>query len=863
MPPTPPPPPDTACPTSTAHAPDQPLRRARYLITGLLLGLGLLLGVFQWQAPWLPGDELDRIVRNPDINPAAADDAPSLGARLRRIFTQPAEGPDQPLPRATYALQWAVFGGSPASFRWGDMLLHAINVLLLWNVLAMLLRSSTGDSPNLHIRTSSVIAILWTVHPALVFTYAADAGRAHLLASLFALLGLYSQLRAHAMHRERWFAASLPALALAMFCYPLPGWVLVAAAIEIAIRGWRNALTSYRVYAVAVLCASSAGVAVWAFQAAKLPGDGGGLFGDPLTRGLLAIGLCTRDALLPLWLARTHLPDPDTGWSHPLVWLGALVLVGSFLHAAWCSRTTAWRPALIGWLWWWGSLIPAIVLAGIRGADVEVRSLYLPLMGLMLVIATVAIRALFLHHPAALPALGLVALFAFAGVGLPLIGNTRSVVLRAELAANAHRDDPRVVEDLAIAYNFAQSHPVSDLDREREPPSSDPEDYYHTRWVETLRYLVDYTDPARYFRTPAELAAFHRRLSAHFESAGEFDDALAQAELGVEWDPGSFRTWQRLAQIHEAREEFDAAAHAYEQTESRLPSDPATRAAHLTAYGLLLLFDLDRDHDACTKLLAAEETGHASAATHMGLALCHIRFGEGATGFAMISDFLEQDPTNVRAAMILAEFHLRSHHWEPAAQVYEAILADYPTFYPALRGFNEVCFQIDAMPRAVAAWADALAHQPDDRAFRSYFAWSLALAGDESADDVAGQLLERDPQNSLATLARMLTELRLGNTAAAVSSCNLAAQGTPIPHAREFERAAAALRVLMERGTVPAEAVLALAAVCDEGDLHGVAREEARSGLTKFLAAAPTGELKRLAQDLQARLSDPSLRPSR
>jgi tetratricopeptide (TPR) repeat protein len=298
------------------------------------------------------------------------------------------------------------------------------------------------------------------------------------------------------------------------------------------------------------------------------------------------------------------------------------------------------------------------------------------------------------------------------------------------------------------------------------------------------------------------------------------------------------------------------AERAYEECAKRPPADPLTRAVFFTDFGSLLMFDLDRDAEACREFAAALETGRAPLQAKLGMALCQIRYGDGSKGFQLISAVLRADPGNVRAGLVLAEYHLRSHHWEQAAKVYDAILRDDPTNYTALRGFHEVCLQTDHMGRAVIAWQDAAQRAPERREFRSYLVWALALARTESAASAANELLRDDPDSSFACLALMLDAIRAGDLTAALDWVQRAYTGSPVAKAREFERAAAALRLLLSRNELPHEALIARSAIVAGGDFPSAMRAESRGELDDYVAKHPDSEWNRRARDVRERLSD-------
>ena len=125
---------------------ETPRRRSGLEGFAIALGVVLVLAVFvagldSLDAPWLLGDEHIFIVDNAAVN----GDAGAWATRIAEIFRfPPEEDLYQPIPLLMYAVEWSVSGGDPTLIRFDDLLLHAVNALLLWCVLAALLRHGAG-----------------------------------------------------------------------------------------------------------------------------------------------------------------------------------------------------------------------------------------------------------------------------------------------------------------------------------------------------------------------------------------------------------------------------------------------------------------------------------------------------------------------------------------------------------------------------------------------------------------------------------------------------------------------------------------------------------------------------------------------
>lgn len=840
-----------------------------------LVGAVLLAGSTELDAPYLRGDEYEFIVNNPNVNPGATEAPPPrpLLARLWAILSGIHGDLYQPLPIITYALEWELFGGAPVHIRRTDLFLHALNGLLLWWVLRRLLTTRCGMCRTMYqvpLQSAPVrlltwgLALLWALHPALTSTYASEMGRTHLLSATLALTALHLHLSA--LVRQRWvyFAGSLAALALAMLSKVIVGWVAVTFVLEVIYRGRRQALASPRVYLVGLLCLGFGALSLWTTARIGLMQDSAAVvFGDPLARAAWSVWIHFRNTVAPFWLSVWHLPDPRTGWTYYPVWIGVAVFVASLIHAWRAWRRPESRLAALGWVWCWALLLPTSGLVAAREAGAD-RYLYQPLMGVSLVAATVTWRRLAHLSPAtatgavrAAVATTIAVAFAMLLWDMPYCAAARSVIGQATRLVELHPNDPRALEGLALTYDFARNHPLTRTDRQKYlPPGSDQFAVFHALWIDTLHQAAACTNLALYYPTPADLAAFHRRLSYRFLRAGQAEHSLRHAEMARSLSPDEFLTWKRLAHAYQALGRMEEAAAAYGECDRRLPAEPLTRAVHNADYGYLLMFELERDEEGCARFAAALQDQPRLSAAQLGLALCHIRYGEGAAGLALVNEALQTDAHNMLAHFVLAEYHLRSHHWEEAAGEYAYLLQRNPTDFAALRGWHEVCLQLGRIEQAVDAWIQAVEREPSRREFRSFLAWALGLADDPTAVEAAQAVLKADADNPLACMALMLSALRGGRVAEAVEWVQRGRHGQPIPKARSFERAAASLRLLESRGLLPAEAKIVEAAVCASPNLPEGFRERAAQLLDDYLAAGGAGEWRELIEGLRRELSD-------
>ena len=153
-------------------------------------------------APWLLGDEHVFIVNNTDINGRGRTEP--LLERWLGIFTSVHEDLYQPLPILSYAIEWRFSQGDPLVTRRNDVLLHAVNALLVWSVLYALLCRLGGQRGRPLLLVTWALALFWSLHPIHITTYVSDMCRTHLLSAMFALAAMRLHIQALGAPRRSW-----------------------------------------------------------------------------------------------------------------------------------------------------------------------------------------------------------------------------------------------------------------------------------------------------------------------------------------------------------------------------------------------------------------------------------------------------------------------------------------------------------------------------------------------------------------------------------------------------------------------------------------------------------------------------------
>jgi hypothetical protein len=124
---------------------------------------------------------------------------------LRRFWCT-TEFPDYyALSNSSFWLEWRLWGNKPAGYHASNILLHAINALLIWRLLQ-----------RLQIPAAWMAALVFALHPVNVMSVAWISERKNMLSLLFTLLAALAFLRWDDIGKRGWYALAIGAFALAL-----------------------------------------------------------------------------------------------------------------------------------------------------------------------------------------------------------------------------------------------------------------------------------------------------------------------------------------------------------------------------------------------------------------------------------------------------------------------------------------------------------------------------------------------------------------------------------------------------------------------------------------------------------------------
>jgi protein O-mannosyl-transferase len=300
----------------------------------------------------------------------------------------------RPLTSASYALDYAGWGGRAFGYRLTNVVLHALNVTLLF----VLMRQLSGDradrsdlvgggpatkNPAL---AAFVAAALLAVHPMMTESVAYISGRSDVLCATFFLLAM--------MAGRRWLRDGGPTKCVMM----LTAWALAMASKETGAM-FPFVLAAYdrlaldrsdwhrrflRIHLPLIGIALLLGFArLGVLVAFESPGQAR-IHWSYLWLALDVARRYTTLLLAPLGQSIFHAVDNVTMWSAPTA--VAIVVLGLIVALAWLSRRSAWMCSF-GLVWFLLLLLPGAVLTVLnQGEPMAEHRVYLASCGLFLAI---------------------------------------------------------------------------------------------------------------------------------------------------------------------------------------------------------------------------------------------------------------------------------------------------------------------------------------------------------------------------------------------------------------------------------------------------------------------------------------------
>ena len=333
--------------------------------------------------PFVNYDDDRYVINNPHVRQGLPADT------ITWALTSTEQANWHPLTWMSHALDCSLFRLNPAGHHLTSILLHAVNVILLF---LLLMWATERLWPSLF------VAALFALHPINVESVAWVAERKNVLCTTFFFLTLWAYgwyVRKPSYGRylavaglfvcglaSKPMVITLPFVLLLLDYWPLNRVAASGEDSRSSILPWSTlALAKLPLFALSL---ASAVVTMQAQQA------GGAIrtttevsFGARIATAIWAYAMYLWKMIWPVRLAPLY-PHPGDSLAAWQVLVAALVLIAV---TALVLKFRAHRYLLVGWLWFLGTLVPVIGLVQVGEAAMADRYAYIPLIGIFLMIA--------------------------------------------------------------------------------------------------------------------------------------------------------------------------------------------------------------------------------------------------------------------------------------------------------------------------------------------------------------------------------------------------------------------------------------------------------------------------------------------
>jgi tetratricopeptide (TPR) repeat protein len=641
-----------------------------------------------------------------------------------------------PLTWLSWMFDYSIWGLDPRGFHLTSLLLHCGNAVLLFLVLARL----TGAALR-----SAFVAGVFALHPLHVESVAWAAVRKDVLSGLFWILTMaaYGRYAERPSRRRYWLVplclalglmakpmlVTLPFVLLLLDAWPL-GRLRTEAGGGIDPARLRAALLEKAPLFLLVMLSSAVTLAVQRGSGALVETYP---LGVRLANALVSYLDYLRTAFWPAGLA-VYYPHPGDSLSAARSGLAFLVLAA--LSALFLAHVRT-RPAVaVGWLWFLGTLVPVIGLVQVGEQARADRYMYIPLIGISLVVAWgVPLALARLGMPRAAPPI-------LAGLGLTALAAVTSVQLRVwrdsttlfSHALRVTKHNALAHLNLGIAYSNqgrireAESHLAEAI--RLHPGSAEG----HAALGEVYARERRSAEAERHLAAALRLDPASSRTRESFGrlllEQGRIGEAISQFREAVAADPLRAGPYVGMGGALLRQGSFVEAADYFQKAVSL---DPGSAEAH-NNWGVALL-NRGEIVAAIERFRSAASLDPALADAHANWGLALARQGDpaGAAERYRAALALRPDDADLRQALGLALAH-RGRFGE-AIEQFRAALAVDPDHAEARYGWGLALANLGRLPEAIERYRETLALRPGHAG--AHNAWGIALGS-------LGRLAEAD-----------------------------------------------------------------------------------------------------------------------
>ncbi|MCA9039578.1 MAG: tetratricopeptide repeat protein [Planctomycetaceae bacterium] len=497
------------------------------------------------------------------------------------------------------------FGQTPASFHSMNVFYHLLNSLILYGLLNYVTKAPFR---------SFLIAFLFAVHPLHAESVAWISGRKDVLSTLFGFLAIWSYFVYVKRTSYVWYGVmmgcfllsllskqmfvTLPCLLLLLDAWPLKRLRHFRSEEEPkTITGSDPPSVSFLfleklplfalsiLFSVVIYLAQQAGGAVQTMDRFPL--------GLRIQNAILSYGLYIKKTFLPTDLAVIY-PHPGEAISQSCVWISLAILVGITLFALFRFRKQP--ELLVGWLWFRGMLVPVIGLIQLGDEGLADRYMYVPQVGLFLLMCWLIPAEFLKRKPVAVGASCLAIAYCSwmtqAGYQQVATWENSGTLMRQAIAVT--ENNWKAHHNLA---KYLQNHPAeeqAELTMQREEIREHlgaakrirPENYLVlSRYANLLRDVGELEQAQELLNKAAELEPNNLSvliaLGNFYQRQNQMDKAIAAYRRAVEAEPEQGLPYVNLAmalqQKNNLKEAFDVAL----QAEARINTLDGFNAANI------------------------------------------------------------------------------------------------------------------------------------------------------------------------------------------------------------------------------------------------------------------------------------------
>jgi len=465
-----------------------------------------------------------------------------------------------PLTWLSLMLDTEIWGTGPGGYHVTNVLLHAINAVLM----LLVLKRMTGS-----LWKSGLVAALFALHPLHVESVAWISERKDVLSGMFWLLTMWAYVVYVDSEKKRWYLLTLCLLVAGLMAKPmlvslplvlllLDYWPLGRYESDRATKTslW---LTARRLTAEKIpLLIVTGGFCVVAFLTQQARGGMMPAYAftlpERIGNGLLSYAKYAGKMIWPEHLAMMY-PHPGKDYSVPGAVLAAAAISGISLLVIRVARKRGYLAA--GWLWYLITLVPVIGLVQIGTQAMADRYTYIPLTGLFIAIvwASAELSMKWRHGKSIL-----------ATIAILVIG---ALSVRTYYQTRHWRDSIALFENaLAVTENNYVAHYLI---------------------AETLRKQGKMDQAIAHCRESQRIKPYCREayyeLGMCFQQKKEYDKAIEQFDKAVRMQPDYIRAHYRLAMVLGKTKQLERAAVHFART---LELNPDHSAAHYYLGNILL-----------------------------------------------------------------------------------------------------------------------------------------------------------------------------------------------------------------------------------------------------------------------------------